>query len=534
MSRNMVLDTLVQFHAVALDFIKCKDRWDQLVADEDDHSYSEALKDNAVEWSLRQFPDILDFMEKPRRSIPLFQGLPKKLKWAASSKDKYEKLINKFRELNDVLIDLVDSDARVAIRESTRQTNTTILHLHSKIDELVVLTKAWLPDTPNISSTSSPSSSHFLDAQQRYSLSGLAYFKAISTSVENNTYFNSCYPVVEGRQLEAMKLARSDVQLFSALDATSDRCEADYQPAGKLRRRVWVEWREYDSIFEGHSGLNPSRIDKLVALLSNPQKPDLLRVPHCLGYFDDARNKENNYRRGRLGFVFEKPTDPTVSPVSLRELLKTQSKPLLTERVALAKAIANCLMSLHSVNWLHKGLRSHNIIFFPESGRAISYSDPYLSGFGYARPAFREDMTEVPSQNPEHDMYRHPRTHRLGPWEGRQGFKRTFDIYSLGVVLVEIANWQSIDEVLKITDPSSLDDDALAGIQRQLLDTKAYKKTIGANAGARFQSATFSCLDSAAALDVGFLDDETDMHVTAKLSQNFYHRVIKPLEEIQT
>ena len=91
-----------------------------------------------------------------------------------------------------------------------------------------------------------------------------------------------------------------------------------------------------------------------------------------------------------------------------------------------------------------------------------------------------------------------------------------------------------IDEVLKITDPGSLDDDALADFQRQLLDMKVYMRNVGANAGVRFRNATFSCLDSAAALDIGFLDDETDMHVAAKLSQNSYRRVIKPLEEIQT
>ena len=88
--------------------------------------------------------------------------------------------------------------------------------------------------------------------------------------------------------------------------------------------------------------------------------------------------------------------------------------------------------------------------------------------------------------------------------------------------------------MLKTTDPGSLDDDTLAGVQRQLLDTKVYTGNVGANAGVRFRNATFSCLDSAAALDVGFLDDETDMHVAAKLSQNFYRRVIKWLEEIQT
>ena len=91
-------------------------------------------------------------------------------------------------------------------------------------------------------------------------------------------------------------------------------------------------------------------------------------------------------------------------------------------------------MSLHSVNWLHKGLRSHSIVFLSDKDGDVDYACPFLSGFGYARPAFRADMTEIPSQNPEYHMYRHPRMHGLGPWEGRQGFKRTLDMYSLGVV----------------------------------------------------------------------------------------------------
>lgn len=280
--------------------------------------------------------------------------------------------------------------------------------------------------------------------------------------------------------------------------------------------------------------LSLSRVDKLASLLCNPQKPRFLRVPHCLGYFDDARSKENNYRRGRLGFVFQKPTAPTASPVSLKHLLQNKTKPLLTDRVALATAIAKCIMSLHSVNWLHKAIRSDNVLFFPEDVSYIDYSCPFLSGFGYARPAFREDMTELPSQNPEHDMYRHPRTHGLGPWEGRQGFKRTFDIYSLGILLVEIANWETIDKVLALPEPSALDDSKLKSIRTDLLDRKTHMKRIGSEAGGRFRDATRSCLGSPVALDIGILDDETNDRVASKISLNFYHRVLKPLEEIRT
>ena len=537
-NRSTILDTLLQIQVLAVNFIKCRGKFGDLIPDDGCPEDMEAPAEDMNEKSISHFPDVMHFLKNQRHSVPSMHGLPKRLKWAAFYKGKYEKLINRLRELNDVLIDLANCNARIAIRQSTKETNMTVLHLHSKIDELVQLIKALLPDSATGLSTSSKAASQYdssLNTQQKCELAGLAYFKVINTSVENDTYFNPLCPVIEGRELKDIKLARSDIHLMPARSNVCDRCEADYQPVGTFKKRVWIEWREYDPIVRAESSLainHPSRIDKLVALLSNPQKPDLLRVPHCLGYFDDARSKENDYRKGRLGFVFQKPTTTALSPVSLRQLLEMQIKPLLTDRIILAKAISNCLMCLHSVNWLHKGLRSHNIVFFPEETKTVDYSCPFLSGFGYARPAFRADMTEVPSDHPEFDMYRHPRTHGLGPWEGRQGFKRTFDIYSLGIMLIEIANWESIDKVLMMGEPSTVDAAALAEIQSRLLNEDAYLNSVGSNAGSKYRDATTTCLIGATAFDIGVLDDETNSQVAAKLSRNFYHRVLGPLEDI--
>lgn len=374
-----------------------------------------------------------------------------------------------------------------------------------------------------------------LYCQQERDLASLAYFKAVKTSIENNTEVPRVGQRAKNSRAQVLKLKRTDLHLLNALDSCNDRYAADHHPGGQqLRQRVWVEWREYDPLTQAQPTLNPSRVDKLVSLLSDPHKPDLLRVPHCLGYFDDPSCKENNYRAGRLGFVFEKPFPLSADPVSLRKLITSRNKPLLTERIALAKTITKTLIALHSVNWLHKGLRSHNILFFPIQNDIVEFSCPYLSGFGYARPAFRDDMTEMMSENPEADMYRHPRTHGLGPWEGRQGFKRTFDIYSLGVVLVEIATWQVIEGLLGIQDPNSLSATALKDIQSRLLGDKRYLDSVGASAGARFRCATEICLDSTSALGVSHLDDEMDVHLAAKVSRNFYNQVLLPLEEIQT
>ena len=539
LSRHTILETLLQIQNLLQDFVKCRERFGGLVADDVDGEL-EILDECAHDGSPDHFFDRMCFRKKARDPTPLLRALPKRLKWVTFFKDKYEKLINQLRELNDVLIDLVDSDARVAIGRSTRETNTTMLHLHNKIDNLSQLVQALSPNSAcdlstlfvkRVQQTSS------LDTQQKHELAALAHFKAINTWIHDDTPSSLKMSVFKGTKLRDLNLARSEFHLFPTLEHDSDRCEAEYQPPGSVKSRVWIEWREYDPLigFGADGSMNhSSRVEKLIALLSDPRKPDLLRVPRCIGYFNDPKNSGEGRRRGRLGFVFEMPSPTAGVPLSLRQLLKIRTKPLLTERIALAKAICNCLVSLHSVHWLHKGLRSHNIVFFTENDSDIDYSCPFLTGFGYARPAFRADMTELPSQNPEHDMYKHPRMHGLGPWEGRQGFKWTFDIYSLGIVLIEIANWMSIDEVLELGDPKELDDPTLAGIQRRLLNEKVHMRNVGSNAGCRFRDATLSCLKGATAFGLGAFDDETNEHVAARLSKEFYLHVLRPLEEIQT
>ena len=110
-------------------------------------------------------------------------------------------------------------------------------------------------------------------------------------------------------------------------------------------------------------------------------------------------------------------------------------------------------MYLHSVNWLHKGLRSDNILFFnvmSQSDREsinLDYGSPTLSGFDYARPDLPEATSEPFTHNIEHDLYRHPRM--LGHASSRS--RKSDDIYSLGVMLVEIAYWQQIEDIMQLS-----------------------------------------------------------------------------------
>jgi len=266
-----------------------------------------------------------------------------------------------------------------------------------------------------------------------------------------------------------------------------------------------------------------------------------------LGYFDNGPREsleldskgEEEALDPRIGFVFEKPKDEGVSPdtppISLFDLLSSSPKPRVTDRIRLAHAVANCLLYLHSVNWLHKGLRSHNIVFFPTASKGkngtskkVDYSKPYLSGFDFARPARADEMTEIPGDVPAYNMYRHPSTQGQG-FGPRESFRKSFDIYSLGVVLVELASWKTIDKVLGLEVGRMR---TAMKIRDTLLEESRIQE-VGSNMGEMYESATKKCLAGGSELGILETDDETSDAVAAKLSMAFYEDVVKKLGDVK-
>jgi serine/threonine protein kinase len=234
--------------------------------------------------------------------------------------------------------------------------------------------------------------------------------------------------------------------------------------------------------------------------------------------------------------VFEKPldVDPLARPVSLLNLFHdTEVKvPSLTARVALAKAIAECIEKLHAVNWLHKGLRSDNVLFFRSGNADCDISRPYLSGFDYSRPAQREDMTERPSGNMAHDLYRHPQVQ--GPSRDTpngKGYKKRHDIYSLGVILMEIAYWKSIDAIVGLKQ-SEIRPSETARLRGRLLNGE-YLNQIHSQVGDTIYEVISSCLVGVSSFGIREGDDEMDVFVGAKLQAKFYTLVIEKLHGIK-
>ncbi|OAF58896.1 hypothetical protein VC83_06172 [Pseudogymnoascus destructans] len=610
--RSTVLDLLIQIKVLFEDFEITQKRHMRLRAEYEDTENRRVPKERGQK--LGSAPELL--LDTHETSVPLSptkrkyimnaletwkntskSGM-KRLRWAAFDKADFEILLQQFSVLNDNMTGLLDTRLQREIWNTTQDTNRAVLQLHHELADLQQIVKATFAmttlslqgqvttDPPPYQTTHSKKN----NASGLETLAQLARFKAFNESIEADAPpdYNTASILKLGdpsAEKVAMKIRRSAITFNS--DVRASRCEATYLVDG-ISRCVWIEWKEYEwapSSTPGPSPLIIDRAQKLAALLHHKPKPAHFRVPHCLGYFDNAEiNKEPKQTSDsdsesdegkeegedededdwafRIGFVFEKPhgVDPSTPPVSLLQLLQDTelSNPSITDRVDLAKALANCILYLHSVNWLHKGLRSDNIIFFPRTGRGVQqnrtadldYSEPYLSGFDFARPARPGEFTEQPADDVEFGIYRHPSTLNMGP--ERPAYRKSFDIYSFGVILVELAYWSSIDRVMARLHTESLQHSrsSIAGgevfdlerarghpklvetIRAKLLDDSSVSE-LGARMGGVYKEVARRCLRGGKELGIEEGEDETGGEVAATLSMTFYEEVVKKLEGIQ-
>jgi hypothetical protein len=202
-----------------------------------------------------------------------------------------------------------------------------------------------------------------------------------------------------------------------------------------------IEWVDYDRDDVDERVAHVRRLDDLARMMHSASDchPDLHSID-CVGYVDDAS-------RCRYGLVYKAPS-PSFS--TLHELITSSDlkTPNLDDRVHLAHTLAVALWSLHSLDWLHKSLCSSNILFFPSAFSASAHSStaagalvpdiqrPYLTGFDASRPELDTALSVAPRNPSILTLHRHPASLRGFP------HCKPMDIYSLGLVLLEIGLWK--------------------------------------------------------------------------------------------
>jgi hypothetical protein len=123
----------------------------------------------------------------------------------------------------------------------------------------------------------------------------------------------------------------------------------------------------------------------------------------------------------------------------------------------------------------------------------------------------------------EFDIYRHPAAQSLSD---RQGYRRSFDIYSLGIVLVEIIEWSPVHQIVKLEGTETVTVMTALRVRKRLLN-QGFLESVASNGGTLYERSVRYCLES----DEGESGENEELN--AQLGENFYEHVVKRLEKIQ-
>ena len=426
---------------------------------------------------------------------------PKRLVWAAVDKDAFEQLISKLDGLNTFLMSLLDSSQLRRLQDSMSTAYLEILQLRNDVGDLTALVKALTPAAEselNIAAgilnlkdnalSQAVAEQIAIQKKKESYLKHLADIKIQFTKINNLS--NSSVAISDHSKFIGSPLSLDDfdfVDVAPESEILQHRTRAKYQG-----RRVWIEWKDIPDT-------GPIAVDEraewrigLLTDLLRSAKPEGFRAARCLGYIKILHTDDAT----QFGVVFEEPSIHSAESniVTLRDLLEKQPYPSLSARLALCAVLARCVHSLHAVNWLHKALQPENIVFF-SSSKLSSLNEPFLSGFELSRPSIMDQLTEKPSFDPFKDIYRHPNAQSS---QADGNYRKSYDIYSLGILMIEVALWKRIEDIVQLGNLAKAKPAVLREIQPWLLGM-----TLGTcfplnntESGSCLQQVAFACGDS--------------------------------------
>lgn len=241
---------------------------------------------------------------------------------------------------------------------------------------------------------------------------------------------------------------------------------------------VLVEYARFDICYHKQvMDLPFNRLEQLSRLLSGTQSDRPSALLTLLGHFEDPSGP-------RIGLVYElprwaAPTSPllmqpasTMKPASLFNLLQSASKsqynaatpiitPALEERFTLAAELVSAFSRLEMNDFTHRDVNSGCITFFPknpttQAGTSTAMGLQYIlrKPVVCAFDLFSEFDLDPSPENVNQNIYRHPEhprirdPHRRDPASYK--YRAHFDLYSLGLLLLEIGLWVPLAELFKV------------------------------------------------------------------------------------
>ena len=462
---------------------------------------------------------VLDIPDKSFRAAS-------RLHWAVIKKDSFEKLVGKLIILNDRVESLLDRNAFGELQSMQVQSNLMLLQVTDEVTKLRLLVEAL-----NIGRNSVDQNAYkalgdkgTLDqGSPESTVASLAQFKSEASLLKQDT----TRQIPNHIELRDLVLKRAECGISRSLGWHDGH-------------EIWLEWRE--QVEDGQFSLETQqiidwRVKQLAALLAIKDKPPLFKAPFCIGYVYDDRDENRRYA---LAYKVEvPPCSKHLGMCTLRDILDVHPIPSLGKRLALASALADSLFYLHAVSWLHKGIRSDNVLFIRYQGTAIisrsndstttDISSPIMSGFDYSRPDLVDEQSFRNTRTPSHDLYSHP---DLLQFRTRRS-RKCHDMYSLGLVLIEIALWRPIEDIVGIEVRRS----QLLEIARTTARLSENGNSLGseltARVGDRYVEAVNSCVsgENGSGAAAGSREDDPDF--AAEMQESFFENVVLKLRRLR-
>ncbi|KAH0565038.1 hypothetical protein GP486_001564, partial [Trichoglossum hirsutum] len=239
-----------------------------------------------------------------------------------------------------------------------------------------------------------------------------------------------------------------------------DDCDCDELPDSSLLNlkdgvgtHRLVEYRNYSDGLDKTTINSIGRTVRDLATSLRKADPSIMGILDCCGFSADPLNN-------RFALHFPYPIRKKNPRTLLNLLTDRRNKEHglvhpINDRINLARKIASAVLYVHSCGFVHKNIRPSNIIIFePETDPKLSstearfirypYSigEPYLVGFEGIRRA-EAGSQRLGVANWEQNIYLPPERHRLAKGDE---FTMQHDVYSLGVVLLEIAIWSAFTD----------------------------------------------------------------------------------------
>ena len=283
-----------------------------------------------------------------------------------------------------------------------------------------------------------------------------------------------------------------------SLQESCSRSQGSREPVGHIPLieanhptygQILVEYKRYDSSTgDRHREDCERRINRLAGILRSAH-PSTFHTPNCLGWFHEPK-------LSRFALMFAKPQPDRHLPITLRQIidshheradtkkLETLRRPSLAERFEIARKLCHAILKWHTTGWVHQGIGSFNVVFLHNQEGSVQYDEPYLCGFEFSRR--HSDLSRDKNlYHSDFQTYLHPE--RQGELPEYRHTKK-HDIYSFGLLLAEIAAWDTIPALFE----NSISRRGIKAVQKLVINYM--RGLLSHTMGEAYEAAVMLCL----------------------------------------